>query len=89
MYIGESGSLAEGVRDWVCLAVCCRGMGVGLWADNVERHSVPSSGADAGRWAEVPSGTWKGGRLGMYGEVVGGGEVQRTRYCQLWTMDWK
>ena len=39
--------------------------------------------------AEVAGGTWKGGRLGMYGEVVGGGEVQRTRYCQLLTMDWK
>ena len=56
MYIGESESLAEEVGDWVCLAVCCRGMGVGLWADNVERHSVPSSGADAGRWAVVQEG---------------------------------
>ena len=29
--------------------------------------------------AEVPSGTVKGGRLGMYGEMVGGGGVARFK----------
>ena len=29
--------------------------------------------------AEVPGGNWKGGRLGMYGEVVGGGGVARFK----------
>ena len=56
MYIGESGSLAEEVGGWVCLAVCRRGLGVGRWADSVERHSVPSSGVDSGRWAVVQEG---------------------------------
>ena len=44
--------------------------------------------------AVVAGGKWRGGGgggiLGMYGEVGGGGsKVQRTWYCQLWTMAWK
>ena len=39
--------------------------------------------------AEVAGGTWKGGGGGIRDVWGGGGEVQRTRYCQLSTMDWK
>ena len=44
--------------------------------------------------AVVAGGNWRGGGggggdWGCIGRWWGGGEVQRTRYCQLWTMDWK